>query len=371
MNLQQRRLQSQGLAAPRFETPAQVVEWLGAVQAQDYPAAKWAVGQRMRSATDAQLDQALADGSLLRTHILRPTWHFVTPANIRWMLALTAPRVQAFNASWYRRHDVGDAARASSMALLREALQGGQSRTRANLQALHEAAGLLEPKQPLRFSFFLMHAELEGLICSGPPAGKQQTYALLDERAPATEALPRDEALTRLAIIYMRSHGPATVEDLAWWSGLTKTDVRTGLAAAGEQLVQEQIDGRSYWRAAEAPPAPTETGAAPPSVVLHSLYDESIIAYTDRSAMNERLNQHPVDMEHFTTASLVLVANGQVVGTWRRVNKARRIIVEAMPLVPLDDAELAGLEESTARFGAFLHQPTVLDLRRPTARSRD
>ena len=222
------RLHNQGLSETIFKDPVSVVAQLGAVQAQDYAAAKWAVAQRTKGITDAAMDQALADGTIIRTHILRPTWHFVTPADIRWMLALTAPRIHAFSFTYYRKLELDKAIFKRTNTLLIKALQGGKQLTRAELKSVLKKNSITSD-DPLRFTYLIIHAELDGVICSGGRRGKQFTYALLDERVLPTKALGRDEALAELAIRYFTSHGPATLKDYIWWSGLTAQDARNGL----------------------------------------------------------------------------------------------------------------------------------------------
>src|SRR5260221_11504732 len=212
LDIAHQRLHNQLITQRMFEKPGDVVQWLGAVQAQDYAAAKWALGLRMQGAIDESIEQAFADGTILRTHVMRPTWHFVTPADIRWMLALTAPRVNASNARYYRRLELDDAVFAKSNAVVTKALQGGNQLTRVELGAVLEQAGMAT-HDLLRLTYMVGRAELDGLICSGAKRGKQFTYALLDERAPQTKTLARDEALPELAKRYFTGYGPATLKD--------------------------------------------------------------------------------------------------------------------------------------------------------------
>ncbi len=216
MDFGHRRLHNQLLIQHPFDQPNEVVAWLGAVQAQEYGHAKWALGMRLPGATDVDVERAIAEGSILRTHVMRPTWHFVTSADIRWMLELTGPRVHALNAYYYRQQGLDDALFARSNAVLAKALAGGNYLTRPELQAALAGAGIVADGG-LRASYLMMRAELDMLICSGPRRGKQFTYALLDERAPAASSLPRDEALAELTRRYFTSHGPATLKDFAWW----------------------------------------------------------------------------------------------------------------------------------------------------------
>src|SRR5438270_2674002 len=229
LDIAQRRLHNQHITRRTLETPEALVEWLGAVQAQDYAAAKWALGLRLPGVTDDDIEQAFTGGTILRTHVMRPTWHFVSSADIRWLLALTAPRVHAANAYWYRRVGVDETTVGHSMDVLANALQGGKQLTRDELASALKLAGIVTEGEQ-RVTYIVMRAELDGLICSGARRGKQFTYALLAERAPHPRMLARDEALAELTMRYFMSHGPAAIRDFVWWSGLTAADAKAGLA---------------------------------------------------------------------------------------------------------------------------------------------
>jgi hypothetical protein len=233
------RLHHQRLTSPRFKEPVDVVRWLGAVQAQEYAAAKWAIGQRMRRATDDAVERALSEGSILRTHVLRPTWHFVAPEDIRWMLELTGPRIKATIASYARNVSLDEVTFKRSQKVMERALRGGRHLTRSALRQTFQRAGI--PTNGIRAVLMLMRAELDGLICSGPRAGKEFTYALLEERVPRSQPLTRDEALRELTRRYFTSRGPATLQDFVWWSGLTTADARSGIEMAGSDLSHDMI----------------------------------------------------------------------------------------------------------------------------------
>ena len=234
-------MRSQRLWGDPFDSGVDVVRWLVAVQSQDFPISRWSIGQRTRSATEQDVDRAFANGAILRTHVLRPTWHFVLPEDIRWMLALTGPRVRAKNALYARRLGLDDATFAKSNRVLAGAVDGGH-RTRSELRADLERSGI--DATGLRLAFIVSNAELEALVCSGGRRGAQHTYASIDERAPDAKTLDRDEALAELARRYFASRGPATLHDLSWWSGLPLTDCRRGVDLAGNaSLDHETLDG--------------------------------------------------------------------------------------------------------------------------------
>lgn len=275
------RLHNQRLSHTNFKTPQAVVQWLGAVQAQDYAGAKWALAQRMTDATDAALDQALADGSILRTHLLRPTWHFVTPQDIRWMLKLTAPRVHAVNAYMVRQSGLDKAIFKKSNSTLEKALRGGNQLTRTELAAILDQAGI--PADGFRLSYLMMYAELNGLICSGARHGKQFTYALLEERVPPVNALNRDESLAKLVSCYFSTRGPATLQDFTMWSGLTMTDAKNGIEMVKSKFEYETFNGQTYW----FPEAATLKKDKSLIAYLLPNYDEYFIGFKDRSAIGE------------------------------------------------------------------------------------
>ena len=349
LNIAQQRLRNQHISAATMQKPSEVVEWLGAVQAQDYAGAKWALGLRMRGALDADIEQAFTDGAILRTHVMRPTWHFVTPADIRWLLTLTAPRVHAVNAGMYRQLELDQALFKRSHAALVKALQGGKQLTRDELRAVLQRAGIATDSS-LRMSYLMMRAELDGLICSGARRGKQFTYALLDERAPHARTLTRDEALAELTRRYFTSHGPATVQDFAWWSGLTIADVRRGLEMVNDQLAHEMIDGQTYWFATTTPRAKGQSQAA----YLLPNYDEYTIAYRNHSAIFDQTNLKQLIFGH------VLILNGRIAGPWKRTLKKNSVVVEYNTLAPLTKAERRALSMAAQQYGAFLGLPVAL-----------
>src|SRR6266702_7043145 len=279
-NIAHQRLHNQFITQQTFEKAGDVVEWLGAVQAQDYAAAKWALGLRVQNSTDEIIEQAFASGAILRTHVMRPTWHFVSPADIRWMLALTAPRVKSAIAYYDRTLGLDDTFFTRSNALLAKALQGGAQLTRTELVSVLQRAGIVTDNVQ-RIGHVLMHAELDGIICSGARRGKQFTYALLDERAPQARTLDRDEALAEFARRYFTSRGPATLQDFVWWSGLSVADARVGLAMVTSQLIHEVVGGQTYWFSTSTAPAHDLSR----TIYLLPNFDEYTVGYTDRSAV--------------------------------------------------------------------------------------
>ena len=344
------RLRNQKLARPELRTPEDIVAWLGAVQAQDYPGAKWGLALRTKGVTDADVDRAFDDGRILRTHFLRPTWHFVAPADIRWMLALSGPRVNATNAHYYRKVGLDDRTLARCLTAVERALEGGKSLTRQGLRSVLEKAGL--QSAGMRLAYVMMRAELDGVVCSGPRRGKQFTYALLDERVPRRRSLDRDEALAALARRYFSSHGPATLRDYVWWSGLTTRDARAGIEMAKPALVQESLNDLTYWHA----PSKSPVRSTSPSVHLLPNYDEYLIAYKDRGATAAGVPKPRM----FDAYGHFLIVDGRLLGTWRRAIGPKRASVTVCPFRALDRDERRDLDAEVARYEKFLTLPVTV-----------
>jgi Winged helix DNA-binding domain len=344
---------AQRLVGQPFESPTEAVRGLLAVQSQDYPGAKWAVGQRLADTSDAELDRLFDAGAILRTHVMRPTWHFVDPADIRWLLALTAPRVHQANAYQYRLQEIDPDVAASSRTVIERALAGGGALTRPEIGRVLTDAGI--PATSLRLGYFLGHAELEGLICSGPRRGRQQTYALLEERVPPARPRSRDEALTELARRYVEGHGPAQVADLSWWSGLTMADSRVALELATPPLRRESMGERAFWVADR--PGPSHAASSErPAVHLLPNYDELLIAFRDRTDAIDPALPEPARVAESILAHIV-VRHGLVVGGWRRSagRDSTRVTIDL--LVELSETERRALEGATRRLGSFLGRP--------------
>ncbi|CUS03891.2 conserved protein of unknown function [Candidatus Promineifilum breve] len=350
------RLHNLQLSRPELGTPAEMVGWLGAAQAQDFAGAKWSLGLRLRPTHDAAIEQAFNDGQILRTHMMRPTWHFVTPADIRWILALTSPRVHQLNRSMYRQLELDGDTLARCATVITDALGGGRQLTRNEAGQALEGAGIRVPGGPdrggQRLAYIMMWAELEGLICSGPRRGKQFTYMLLDERAPNATTLSRDEALAELTRRYFRSHGPAMAADFARWSGLTLTDARAGLAAVAAELQQAVIEGQAYWFAGD--PRPPRDPS--PTAYLVSIYDEYTIGYKDGRAIGSAaVGEILAGMGN--ALQNVIILDGQIVGTWRRAIKSGSVMIALHPLQRLTERENAAVVRAAGLYGEFVGLP--------------
>ena len=348
VRLARQRLRAQHLVGKPLDGPAEVVRWLGAVQAQDFLGAKWAVAQRARACTDADFEEAFARGAILRTHVMRPTWHLVAPADLRWLLQLTAPRVHALSAGYHRKLGLDAATFGRSNAALARALQGGHRLTRSELGRVLRAGGVDDTG--LRATFLILRAELDAVVCSGGRRGKQLTYAAFDERVPATRPLRRDEALAELTRRYFLSHGPARPQDFAWWSGLTVADARAGVAMVGADLGHARIADQSYWFA----PARATPRLATPVVHLLPNFDEYVVAFRDHTAIFDRRLARDLGAREGLLANHLVVLNGRVVGGWRRTLARTEVVLAARLLVPFDDDARAALDQAVERYGRFL-----------------
>jgi hypothetical protein len=349
------RLHNQRLiGTSSFKNPTEVVKYLVAAQAQDYYGAKWAIGQRMRDASDSVVEKAFASGAILRTHVMRPTWHFVAPSDIRWLLKLTAPHVNALSSHYFRKLELDASVFKQTNRALSRALRDGKHLTRKELREVISRAHI-DPGETVRMGYILIRAELDGVICSGPRQGKQFTYALLEERAPQAPDLSRDEALAELTARYFKSRGPATVQDFRWWSGLTINDAKRGLEIVGGALMKETIAGKTYWL------SPSKRTPVPESqrAYLLSPYDEYFIAYKDRS-----VTLHPQYTQRETIAKLVfdsvVIIGSRLIGGWQRELKNSSVIIRLKPFAPLTKVQRQLVHRAAERYGEFLGLKAVV-----------
>jgi hypothetical protein len=346
------RLAGHHIAGTRLTTPREVVAWMGAMQAQDYAACLWAVGIRLPGSAVADIEQALDAGDILRTHVLRPTWHLVSADDISWILALTAPHIKARLKSRHRELGLTESSLSKSFNILETNLAGGKHASRQALIAAFEQAGM--PNDDNRASHLLMSAELEGLVCSGPAQSGRPTYALLAERVPPAKPLSREEALHTLANRYFSSHGPAASRDFAWWSGLPAADSRLALELAKDSLVSETIEAQAYWW---NPAAVTDSGED--SLHLLPAYDEYIIGYQERSAVLPQQDFKKAVSSNGVFWPVVLV-NGQVRGVWKRTVKKDSLAVEVAWFAPANLPDQEAVERAAAEYAKYLGKSNIL-----------
>jgi hypothetical protein len=321
---------------------------MGAVQAQDYGGAKWALGLRLAgdAAKDSTLEQAIAEGTIVRTHALRGTWQLVAPADIRWMLELVAPRLIASNARRYRELELGASAFRRSNAVISKALHAGHL-TRVELAAALGDAGISAAGQ--RLAYMLQRAELDALICGGARRGKQSTHRLLENRAAHSgEHLRRDDMLASLAERYFRSRGPATLQDFKWWSGLSSSEAQTAHESIKSMLDFDVLDGRTYWRSHEKP-----LSSASPMAHLLPAFDEYLIAYQDRDAVLDPKYANKLNAGG-GILSTCIVLDGRVIGTWRRTLARQNVAIELDLFEAAKPPEHQAIADAARRYAAFL-----------------
>jgi hypothetical protein len=344
LEIAQQRIYNQHIASQTLKEPQDIVKRMGAVQAQDYAGAKWAIGLRLQNATDTAIDQAIADGSIIRTHVLRPTWHFISPADARWMIELTAPRINAFSASMFRQLQLDGVVFKRSNDTLAKALEGNKQLNRAEVMSVLNQAGVATDN--LRFIHLLMRAELDRVICSGARQGKQFTYALFDDRVP-NNTLSKEEALAELALRYFISHGPATLQDFTWWSGLATVDAKMGLEMVKPELVKVMIDGKEYWMAQNE----LITNSKAPIAYLLPAFDEFAVAYKDRTAT---VNPKYLEQAGHVIFDPSIVVNSQVVGTWKRNIKNKKIDITLNTFGNLNKIQVKAVERAKKRYFKFM-----------------
>ncbi len=346
------RLVNQKLINPNFSTPQEIVHWLGAMQAQDFAAAKCAVSLRTHEQTDAQVERAFNEGLILRTHTMRPTWHFVTPEDIVWLQDLTSARVHAFNNSYYRKLGFDNEIFQKSNKILHQVLKGGKQLTREELNIYLKEAKI--PTQDIRLAFVLMQAELEGLICSGPRKGKQFTYMLLEDRVKKYKKLTHEEALVELIKRYFQSHGPAQISDFVWWSGLTKVETQKGLNLLGNKINKQQIGVKDYYFFAS-----TQQLSFSPSVYLLPGFDEYFIAYKDRLDVLDNEHVKYLNIGSGMIMGVVLI-NGKMAGSWRRVIQATKVVIKLKILVKITEEQNKALQLAAKKYGQFINLPVEI-----------
>jgi hypothetical protein len=332
MNIARLRLANQHIARPVFDDPAAVVQWMGAVQAQDYLGGLWAVGLRTRGATEAAVEDAIARRAFVRTWPMRGTLHFVSASDVRWMSKLLTPRVIASSASRYRQLELDGRVFARAARVTEQALQGGQCIRRDRMYEVWNSAG----------------------VATAGSRGKQHTLTLLDEWLPPTRVFERDEALGELARRYFTSHGPATVNDFAWWSGLTVTDARAGLALASSALDHDEIDGRTYWFRAATP----LRGAVPAAHLLPP-WDEYTVAYRERGAVLDPTHAAKVNAGGGVLKPVVVV-RGLIVGSWQRTLGKKVITVRPKLFTRRNANDVEPVAGAVRRYGTFLGSPAEI-----------
>ncbi len=341
------RLFNHGLAGTSFNCAEHLVKAMGCIQSQDFTAAKWAIGNRIAGLTDLDVEVAFNEGKLLRTHVLRPTWHFVCPEDIGWMLKLTAPRIKNLCRSLNQQHDLDAKLRDRSRWVIVKALQDYKQLTRMELQVFLKEAAI--KTDSIRLALLMLDAELAGLICSGRKRGNQFTYALMEDRVGQKLILEGEDALTEIGARYFKSRGPATLHDFSWWSGLSMSDAKKSVHLNRKELTKMVLGDQVYWFVAKV----HEETQREPAVHLLPGFDEYALAYKNRRHLL------PPEVAAFTgndVSKPLIVMNGKVAGTWKRSEKKDRLRIEFKPIVPFDKIGYQAVLEVAEEYARFANK---------------
>ena len=345
MNIGRVRQANQHISRSALDDPTAVVRWFGAVQAQDYLGGLWAVGLRMRGATEASVEAAIARREIVRTWPMRGTLHFVAADDVRWILPLLTPRVISATAGRYRSLELNDAVFTRAAKVAEKALEGGKTIRRDALYELWSAAGVAT--RDSRGLHLLGHLSQKGLLCFGARDGKQQTFTLLEEWVPTMKTFARDEALGQLALRYFTSHGPASIHDFAWWSGLTITESRSAVDSVASRLDSEDLDGRTLWFAAGQAQRSSRTAHLLPA------WDEFTVAYRDRNDILDPAYAKRVNAGGGVLKPVVVV-DGQVLGTWQRRIGKKGVTLNETYFSKRNRPSSDAIAAVTKRYAAFL-----------------
>lgn len=341
------RLANQQLLQTQLKTPKEVVSWLGVVQAQEYNMAKWAIGTRLPNSTDKQIEDAMCKGEIIRTHILRPTWHFVAKEDIHWMLQLTAPRIKQALASYNKYTGLESSTLKKVTSVIAKLLSGSNHLTK---QEIGEQLKIKKVNITAdQLSHTMSHAEIDGLVCNGAIKGKKQTYSLLEEIVPRPKKFDKDKALENLARRFFISHAPATLQDFTWWSGLTATDAKNALEMIKSDFICEEIDGQVYWFNNNFDGLSVDKNTAH----LLPAFDEYVVSYKDRAAIFAHGHYLEVIGKHGLFKPTVMV-NGQVIGMWKRAVKSKKNTVEVELFKKFDKAAKSALAVEIEKYEKFM-----------------
>lgn len=343
------RLHNQQISGTTFTTAQEIVNWMGAMQAQDYNMAKWAIGVRLPNSSEQQIETALDNGEIIRTHVLRPTWHFVSANDVYWLLELSAPQIKTQLNSRHKQLEITEAIVTKSNNILEKSLANNNYLTRDELVTELQKSQIATDNN--RTSHLLLRAELDGIICNGPVKNKKQTYALLPERVPHKQFLAREEALGKLAQIYFASHGPASLQDFTWWSGLSITDARKALELVKSSFISETIQSSTYWFSAASANFTNKSDG----IYLLPAFDEFIISYKDRTA-SLLLENHKKAISDNGLFRPVLVVDDKVIGLWKRILKKSSVLIEVEFWHPPTRTAMSLMHKEAEKFSYFLEK---------------
>jgi winged helix DNA-binding protein len=350
------RLANQQISSTDRKTtdPGALVASLGAIQAQDYPSALWAIALRLPGLTENDITQAIVDRRIVRTWPMRGTLHFVAPEDIRWMLALLTPRIIARSAGKYRQLELNENIFIRSRKQIASVLRGGNRLIRNEMYAILNQAGISTEGQ--RGIQILCRLSQEALICFGPHKGRQPTFVLLDEWVSSARSLDRAESLAEMARRYFTGHGPATLQDFVWWSGLKVSDASAGVNLVSSELAKQTINEKIYWM----PPKGECIGAVSSAIHLLPGFDEYMLGYTDRTIVLDPVHTQKIVSGNNGRFTPSIVISGRIQGTWKRVTMKNRNLLVATPFIPLNKTQTRALDRAVVRYGHFAGIPFEL-----------
>ncbi|HUD19991.1 MAG TPA: winged helix DNA-binding domain-containing protein [Patescibacteria group bacterium] len=352
-DIAQLRLYNQKIVGTTFNTPEEVVSYMGGMQAQDYLGSLWAIALRTKNCTEKDVEDAISERKIVRTWPMRRTLHFVPAADVHWMMKLTSERIIKTYGAHMPQLGLNEEILAHARNVVTKALTGGKIVTRPALTEALEKAGI-DTKEG-RGLHLIWRLGQESLICFGPREGKQQTFVLLDEWLPKKKNLSREEAVGELTLRYFTSHGPATIHDFSWWAGLTIKDIKSGIASVTSKLHEETIDGKNYFMGKSVPSIDTKE-----SVHLLPPFDEYIVSYKDRTAVLKTEHNNFVNSGGNGMFAPVIVINGKVVGSWKREMKKDAVHLMSHPFEKFTNDDKRIIAEAAERYGTFLGLPVKL-----------
>ena len=343
------RLINQKISIPEFNSALEVVRWMGAIQAQDYQMAKWAIGTRLSDPSDQKIESSFDKGDIIRVHVLRPTWHLIPAEDIFWMLRLTAPKIKSLSKSRHKELGLTEPVIRKTNSIIEKALSNGSELTREELSREFHKAKIKTDGN--RLSHIMFCAELDGIVCSGAIKGNRQTYTLLSERVPRYKHLSKEESLAELAKRYLLSRSPATLQDFVWWSNLAVSEARQGMDSIKSDFSIETIGSVKYW----FPNSFTPIALKKPSVHLLPAYDEYLISYKDRSSSLSIINNKKTVSDNGIFRPPIVV-NGQVAGLWKRIIQKNKVIISTEFFQPINKSTGKLIHERAKMFGKFLNK---------------
>lgn len=344
---------NQSISRTFIDHPEDAVRMMGAIQAQDYYAALWAIGLRTRNSTERSIERAVAERKIIRTWPIRGTLHFVSPSDVRWMLKYFTPHIVTRATSRFRQLRLDDVTFIRCRAILEKLLRDGNLLPREEIYASLEKNRIsCAGQRGIHILWKLAH---EGVICFGPRKGRQATFVLLDEWIPLTRNPSREEAVATLANRFFRSHGPATIKDFIWWSGLQPEVARSGLENVKESFKNNQVDGQTVWFSGKA----EKRKIGRQSIHLLPAFDEYLVSYKDRSAAVD-LRDARKALPGGGVLRPTLLIEGKIRGTWKRTILKDKVVIQMKPFITLSKSQCREIEGEAVRYGEFLEKDAIL-----------